>query len=287
MRTRVHLLAVALTIAPHAAWGSTATTIDVYPGPHALADAIGAAAPGDTLRIHTGVYPESVVVDKGSLTLVAAGDGPVTVDGQCATRIVIRVVVSGVTIDGLRVTGAAEGFGNWPSEIAFLLVSNGTVRNTSVLDTCNAEYGINLYASIGMTFQRNTASGFSDAGIYIGHVPPSLAGVTATGNELFGNSQGIIVEDSSGVPITLRGNRIHDNVGSGIFLINTDGIEIRTNRTVRAPTGIGIELDYQSDNNLVAGNTALGNDIDLANMGGTGNCWTNNTYQTSAGDVSC
>jgi parallel beta-helix repeat protein len=276
-----------VALVPRAAWGSATATIDVYPGPHALADAIDAASAGDTLRIHTGQYPESVVVDKGSLTLVAAGDGPVTVDGQCATRIVIRVVVSGVTIDGLRVTGATEGFGNWPSEIAFLLVSNGTVRNTSLLDTCDAEYGINLYASIGITMQRNVASGFSDAGIYIGHIPPSLAGVTATGNDLFVNSRGIIVEDSSGVPISLRGNRIHDNTSSGIFLTDSDGVEIRSNRAMRASGGTGIELDSLSDDNLIGGNTALGNQFDLANEGGTGNCWIDNTYETSTGDVSC
>ena len=111
--------------------------------------------------------------------------------------------------------------------------------------------------------------------------------MTATGNDLFGNKQGIIVEDSSGVPITLTGNRIHDNTNSGIFLTNSDGVEIRSSRTVHASAGTGIHLDSRSDNNRIEGNTALGNHFDLADEGGTGNCWTNNTYETSTGDVSC
>ena len=56
---------------------------------------------------------------------------------------------------------------------------------------------------------------------------------------------------------------------------------------MRALAGTGIQLDSLSDNNLIAGNTALGNHFDLASEGGTGNCWTDNTYETSAGDISC
>src|SRR5881396_3830190 len=73
------VLAVALA-GPAAASGST--VIEVYPGPDAIAKAIQQAHPGDTLDIHTGRYPEGLIVPK-RLTLRAAGDGPVTVDAGC------------------------------------------------------------------------------------------------------------------------------------------------------------------------------------------------------------
>jgi hypothetical protein len=49
----------------------------------------------------------------------------------------------------------------------------------------------------------------------------------------------------------------------------------------------GIVLDAESDSNVVRGNTAKGNQFDLANLGGTGNCFKNNVFRTSEGDISC
>jgi hypothetical protein len=55
---------------------------------------------------------------------------------------------------------------------------------------------------------------------------------------------------------------------------------------VTHPRGGGIELTVGSDHNVVTRNTALGHTFDLSNIG-TDNCFRNNVYVTSEGDISC
>jgi parallel beta-helix repeat protein len=138
-----------------------------------------------------------------------------------------------------------------------------------------------------MLVERNRVTGFTDAGIYIGGIIDTGAGtLMARLNDLFRNDRGIIVEDSVGVSLLVRYNIAHDNFNDGIFLHNSDGILVQRN-TVFDNTRAGIELDALSDHNLIGGNRARGNLFDLANDGGTGNCFINNTYTTSWGTIDC
>jgi parallel beta-helix repeat protein len=130
-------------------------------------------------------------------------------------------------------------------------------------------------------------SGFAGGGI-------ELRGVTDTGvngraliagNEVFGTGRGISVEDSSGGTVELRNNRVHDNMFSGIDLVNSDGLLIRGNTTRNDGTD-GISLDASSDGNRVIGNMARGNTFDLSNAG-RGNCFKRNRFHTSEGDIGC
>src|SRR5436190_1426601 len=75
-----------------------ADTIDVHPGAaNAIQNAIDGAHEGDTLRIHSGNYPEAIDVDK-ALTLVGVGDARPVVNGQCNTHYVIETSHDGVTL---------------------------------------------------------------------------------------------------------------------------------------------------------------------------------------------
>jgi hypothetical protein len=49
----------------------------------------------------------------------------------------------------------------------------------------------------------------------------------------------------------------------------------------------GIELTSLSDGNLIANNPSQGHTYDLADRGGTGNCWRNNDFTTSFGTIDC
>jgi parallel beta-helix repeat protein len=260
--------------------------IDVYPGPNAISKAIAAAHPGDILRIHAGTYPESPTVPSGKddLTLEGAGDGTATVDGGCATGKTIQVQADGVTVRGLRVVGAKAGFGAEPAEIDFSDVASGLALDNVLVDTCNAQYGINVFASGTVTVSRNRASGFSDSGIYIGGIT-SGGDIRVTDNAVTGNFRGIIVEQSSGSRIQLDHNTIHDNSYGGIFLTHSSGILITDNR-ISNDVHSGIELDCCSDGNRVVRNRVRGHVYDLADYG-TGNCWRNNAYTTSTGDIAC
>jgi len=263
------------------------TVIEVYPGPDALRNALAGASSGDTLNIHAGTYPEHVTVSTTNLTLQSAGDGEVTVDGGCSATTTVDVRAGGTTIRGLRVVGAGRGFS--PIEINFWQVATGRVLNSVVENTCgNAEYGINVYLSQTIRVIGNTATGFGDAGIYIGAVTSTQRGpLVIQGNDSFGNVRGIIVENSAGGKIRVTGNDVHDNGVTGIWITNSDGVRVDTN-LVQDNSYSGVELDVFSDHNLVRGNTASGHIYDLANdSGNTGNCWLDNAYTTSLGDISC
>ena len=78
--------------------GGHRATIEVYPGPNAINDALAIANDGDTLNIHQGTYPEQVRVSTPNLTLQAAGDGVVSVDGGCAANTTLAIRAEGVTI---------------------------------------------------------------------------------------------------------------------------------------------------------------------------------------------
>jgi len=270
-------LAIALA-GPAEAYGST--VIEVYPGPDAIAAAIQQAHSGDILNIHTGRYPEGLIVPK-RLTLRSAGDGPVTVDAGCQGS-TFEVHANGVALIGLRMIGG-DFF-----DVDYELVSGGQVSDSLLRSTCpDAEYGINLYATGPMLIEGNTATGFTDAGIYIGGIVDTGTGkLTARHNDVYGNNNGVIVQDSAGVALEVSGNRAHDNVEDGIFLQRSDGIEIRGNSAWDNGYA-GIELDASSDGNLVRFNRARGQTYDLANDGGVGNCFRNNRYTTSFGTIDC
>src|SRR5207244_8133210 len=132
------IVAVIAVVAGTMAGGSIAaangangrTVIEVHPGPHALAKALASAAAGDVLNIHSGTYPEHVKVSTPNVTLQSAGDGPVIVDAGCGSQFAIAVRANGVTITGLRVQGATEGFGLFPAEVDFEFVTSGTITHS-------------------------------------------------------------------------------------------------------------------------------------------------------------
>lgn len=63
--------------------------IDVRPGPHAIADAVGRAEAGDVLRVHRGRYEETIAIDK-PLRLVAASKRRPVIDGECSDRTTVE-----------------------------------------------------------------------------------------------------------------------------------------------------------------------------------------------------
>jgi parallel beta-helix repeat protein len=276
-----------LAVVPSGPVGAaTSDIIEVFPGPNAINNALDVAQPGDILNIHAGMYSERVNVDVQGVTLRSAGDGSVTVDGMCTAGTTVDVLAEQVTIRGLRVIGA--GLGATPIAIDFSHVREGTVMSSTVRDTCgNAWYGINVYQGGSIRIIDNVASGFEDAGIYVGDINSTPFGpLIVRGNRSFGNNKGVIVQDSFGATIRVTGNQVFDNVETGIWVNLADGIQVVGN--ILTDNGeTGIEVDGFSDGNLIRRNRALGQTFDLYDGGGVGNCWTENVYETSFGDISC
>jgi hypothetical protein len=279
-------LALCLALVPGVGQAASSDIIEVFPGPNAISNALDVAQPGDILNIHAGTYSERVSVDVAEVTLRAAGDGQVTVDGMCAATTTLDVLAERVTIQGIRVIGA--GLGGAPIAIDFSGRDTGRVVSSTVEDTCGgAWYGINVYRGGSIRIIGNIATGFEDAGIYVGDITSTPSGaLMIRGNESFGNNKGVIVQDSGGANIQVVANSVHDNRVTGIWVNLADGIRVFRN-VLNDNGNTGIEVDELSDGNVIRRNRVLGHNFDLYDGGGTGNCWTENVYETSFGDISC
>ena len=285
-----HLASVALAclIVPIAAQGASgaespptapARAVVNKPKPGAIADAIAAVAPGGTVRIKKGHYRESLLIEK-PVKLIAAGKGRPTIDGRCEFPAAVSVRSGGVTLKGLKIVGGREF-----ASVDFAGVPNGRANDLRVRNTCEAEYGINVFSTGAVDVTNNRATGFEDAGIYVGGITSTPNGTLFVGdNVTYGNNKGVIVEDSSGGDIAVFSNEIRDNnlagVGehAGIFVNRSDGVRISTNRVQRNGS-VGLLLTADSDNNLVTGNVITDNPTDVRNEG-AGNCGSGNTFAT-------
>jgi nitrous oxidase accessory protein NosD len=250
--------------------------IDVFHSPGSLGRAIDRARPGDVLRVHRGRYREVLVIDV-PITVKAVGRGRVIVDGRCRTGVVIDVQSDGVTLKGLTVQGADIAFNSLPSEVSFSGVGEGAAKRLVLRDTCDAEYGINVFGTGRMLVRNSVARGFSDGGLYVGGIEDGP--VTLARNETFASNRGIIVEDSLPGCVTVIRNDVHDNgapgespTPGGIAIIRTDGVAVVSN-LVRSSLVYGISADADSTGNLIHSNDIAGSrSLDAFDDSGS-NCW--------------
>jgi parallel beta-helix repeat protein len=211
----------------------------------------------------------------------------VIVDGGCVALTVIDVNANAVRIEGLRVRGGSY------HEVDFSFVVGGVITGSILRDTCDALYGVNVFATNGgMSVTDDVTAGFGDAGIYIGGISTTGAKhVSVMGNRSLANNRGIIVEDSvAAANVEVSGNRTKANraagesvLNAGIFLHNADGVLVEGN-LVRRNGDRGIELDANSSGNVVTNNTISGHTFDLSNLGSS-NCFSGNIYATSNGPL--
>ncbi len=276
--SRTGLLAVALLALGAAAPGADADTINVRPNrADAIQNGVDRASNGDTLRIHAGRYKEDIVVDK-RLKLTDAGDGRPVVDGECESFRTIDVHHNGVVVEDLKIVGAEEG---GAIALNFAAVEKGTARGLVLRDTCGkgpgagALYGINAYLAERLTVTDNNAKGYSDAGIYIGHIettgPDELR---VSRNETWGNARGILIEEvNAAADVTVRDNDTHDN-GEGIFVHISDAVRFANN--LITDNAIGVRIDEGSEDNTFNRNTFSGNDTNVDDEG-VGSCGAGNS----------
>jgi parallel beta-helix repeat protein len=261
--------------------------IEVYPTPGALQAALNATAPGDTVLLHAGTYHEAVDVNTPDVTVKAFGDGTAIVDADCDALTTIDVNANGVRIERLTVRGGLY------YEVDYQFVTGGSLIRSVLRDTCGALYGVNVYQNNGaMTVVGNRASGFVDAGIYVGSIDTTGGElILVAGNLSFGNNRGVIVEETEpAARIAVVRNRLVDNTlpglsptTAGVFLHIASGVLIDRNMVHRNDDR-GIELDRLSTGNRVTRNTVSDHTFDLANFG-SNNCFSANTYTTSTGPL--
>jgi parallel beta-helix repeat protein len=255
--------------------------IDVHPSPSAITKALRRAEPGDLIRVHEGHYRESLLIDKRVRIVGAPGEPRPIIDGRCRTQHTIAVLSPGVLLRRLKVVGADEGFGPFPSEVNFGGVGSGRATKLFVRDTCDAEYGINVFQSGEIELANNRASGFSDAGIYVGAIDNTRNGqLYLRANVARANNKGIIVEDSAGGSIALRRNDVRGNrapgegTPTGIWIHDSDGVILNSN-SVTGNGEYGLHLTAGSDSNVLYDNVIRRNPTNLLDEG-SGNCGSGN-----------
>jgi nitrous oxidase accessory protein NosD len=272
-------LIAAVTCVPAPAAGKAKRKIDVHPGSSAITRALERVDAGGVLRIHAGRYHEALTIEK-EVKLVGVGKRRPVIDAACADPSTIEVRADRVRLRGLKVIGAAVA-----NEIDFSGVSGGRVKDVVLKDTCDAAYGVNVFASGPTSIVDSRANGFDDAGFYIGQITSTPGGsIRVMQSESHDNHRGVIVENSAGGRIGVAQNDIHDNrvpIGgstpTGIFIHNSDGVTVYENEIAR--NGIGLHLSPNSDGNSAAFNFFLDNALDIRNQG-TGNCGLDNSVST-------
>ena len=199
-----------------------------------------------------------------------------TIDARCNRSIVVDVLAPGVSLQGLKVVGSADAF-----SISFIDIKRGRVDDIRMDNTCGqALYGVNVYQQGAIKITNSNATGFLDAGFYVGSIGTTGKGaLIIRNNEASGNNRGAIVEDSfdTDVDIRVQDNDFHDNtiegegIPSGIFVHNSDHTLIERNKT--DDNGVyGIHVDPQSDDNVFNENESSGNGTADYFDEGTGNC---------------
>jgi hypothetical protein len=274
---RKPLLAAGIGLAAMLAFPSTgmAKTIDVFFG-QSIQHAVNHAHSGDTIKVHKGVFRQSVEIKKkNDLTIKGAGaqkqHGTVIRSSKHSKRcgggssgFCIFPHTTGTTIKGFVFRGFRD----------FGAVAQGTHKTVFLHNKFinNGEYGVAAFGSVRTKFLHNTAAGAGEAGFYVGvskHARAVLKDDTARDNGAFG----FFLRDSSH-------GRVFDSEATrncmGIGLINTGeaggvrGWRIRDNDIRRnnsncpaeeggppiSGTGIGL---LGAKKNAIHGNIVLNN----------------------------
>ena len=182
--------------------------------------------------------------------------------------------------------GSADAF-----SVSFVDVKRGSVDDLRLDNTCGqALYGVNVYGQGAIRITDSNATGFLDAGYYVGSIGTTGRGaLTIRRNEASGNNRGAIVEDS------VRPRRRHPRPGQRLrrqhdrgggdperdLRSQSAGTLIERNETRR--NGVyGIHVDADSHDNVLNDNESSGNGTAQFFDEGTGNCGSGNSFPLPA-----
>jgi hypothetical protein len=189
-----------------------------------IQDAINAAASGDTILVGAGTYNETVTVNK-SVTIDGANFGVSSTGARGAESVVagLFVTASGVTVDGMKITGSANNDGTQAGVLItgtagqFTLQHSILTRDPSLPPPQDISFGFTtVYGqeSDGLTLNDNSFSAW-DAGAYLqGGV--TLSDATVTGNTFNGNAAQLSqVTYQAGSGTDMLWVRVNDGTGFG------------------------------------------------------------------------
>jgi nitrous oxidase accessory protein len=216
-----------------------------------IAAAIGAARPGDTVRVEKGNYSEHIVIDK---PLTLQGSGHPSIDGQNSGD-VIRVRASDVTIQGFIVRNSGSDLS---AQNAGVYIEPGANRAT--VQDCELVYnlfGVWLENSKDSQVLRNVITGKRDllsAARGNGIQVYNTTGARILDNNISYTRDGIYVDISNNA--LFRGNKIH-HVRYGTHYMNTNNSTWENNQSYLNRGGLAL---MEVRNLTVRNNAAWGNE---------------------------
>jgi nitrous oxidase accessory protein len=240
----------------------------------ALAEALAAARPGDTIQVRGGTHPGPIVVTTPDLILEGV-DWPILDGGGDGT--VVTLAAPGITLRGFEVRGSGsqpdQNHGGITLSAPNILVENNRLRDVlfgifvaqadgAVVRgndvTGKAEYdlgrkgdGIRLWYSRSATIEGNTVHETRDV------VAWYAADITLRNNVIANGRYGIHLMYCDGAVIT--GNTFANN-SVGVYTMYSAGITLRENlvRGQRGPSGYALGFK-DADNLTVTGNVLADN----------------------------
>jgi len=262
-----------------------ATTIVVPPGPGTpVQDAIDAAAPGDTIRLMIGDYPEDVVITK-PIKLRGVRSAATTVDqttnlgdAGCGGGPTVTIIASGVQMRGILVFADplggidVRGDRNKLTDLYVLPSHCGSVFRPLV----------NVTQSTRTKLFRVTAVASAvlavPAGIRIADIVAHAA-VRVSKSNTAHNVVGVLLENCADESVRVSACNVNYNV-RGIVLQGTTGATVERN-TLFSDSTTGVFLDAASTGNAILRNKITGSATDVSDAG-SGNCWRNNVFTTGS-----
>ena len=201
-----------------------------------IQDAIDNASTGDTIRVYSGTYNETVNVDEQLILVgVDTGEGQPEVNAG-GNGSAITLSENGTSLKGFKATNSNE-----LDDAGIKVISNNnSIKDNDVLNNTN---GIYLFNSNNNSIVNNTASS------------NLLTGVTTllSAKEIIFGQTGIFLESSNNNSII--GNNVSKN-GQGIYLLSSRNNTISNNTASDNDKGIYL---YSSNNNNITNNTAFNN----------------------------
>ncbi|MDQ6797465.1 MAG: right-handed parallel beta-helix repeat-containing protein [Actinomycetota bacterium] len=281
--------------------------------------AINGAPAGSTITVKPGTYHENVWITKNNVKLQGTpgktilrpaegdptgpcafpggdnGDGPPENSGICVIgNFDFSTFTLIAPVKGVSVTGFTEK--NFPNQGVFVVGGLNTTVSNNIF-TNNGGYGVFANTSTNTAIVANSASGSSEAGIYVGDSP--TANAVIKNNTVFDNGFGIFIRSASHGAIT--SNNAHDNCVGILFLnapnapenwtvssnqVNHNNKACPANGEESPPASGGGIVLVGANNNTFTSNTMNGNAPSgptflsggmVLVLGSTGNTVVNNT----------
>jgi hypothetical protein len=261
-----------------------AATVVVPPGPGTpVQDAIDAAAPGTTIRLLIGAYPEHIVITKslklrGVRSISTQINDTSLLSGTCSPGPVLSIVAAGVTVRGIAIAGDSEG------GVDVRNSNHVKIMGVFVASNCSSVTvpAFNVEQSTRVKLNRVWAAGANGspgpAGVRLADIAQS--GKVRLGGSIVGGAQvGVLLENVDRLAVRVSASDVNFN-DRGIVLQNTSGAIVDHNRLVDNTTS-GIQTDAGSSGNSIVSNTISGSSTDVMDSGAD-NCWHNNTFTTGS-----